>query len=201
VTVKQSFRCRVLVPTDFSAVGLLVTEEVLSWVETRGGELLLLHVVPDIFLRGLDDLASNFIDQTRLATAYGDLRDEGQGKFSTWLPYPINKRCRTLVVVGDTATAILQVAQQEAVDVIMMRAPRRRWWRPRLAGSITDTIMRNALVPVVIWAGLEQRRVSASGQSVRRPDGQDTHQDTQRDGAWRERQSARWERPTPLQSW
>ena len=55
---------RVLVPTDLSAAGWLVTGEAASW-----GEL----------------------------------------KFSAWLPYPANVRCRTLVVVGDTADAIIEV--------------------------------------------------------------------------------------------
>ena len=54
---------RVLVPTDFSEAALLVTREAVSWVDAIGGELLLLHVVPDICLRWLDHLSISFIDQ------------------------------------------------------------------------------------------------------------------------------------------
>ena len=144
---------RVLVPTDFSAAALLVTREALSWVDAIDGELLLLHVVPDICIRWLDHLSITFIDQSRLASAYDDLRAEGQRQFSTWLPYQAHERCRTRVVVGDTADAIIEVAQVEAADVIIMRAPKRRWWRPVLTGSVTDTVMRRAPVPVVVWAG------------------------------------------------
>jgi nucleotide-binding universal stress UspA family protein len=60
--MKGSFMRRVLVPTDFLEAGLLMTGEALSWVEIMGGELLLLHVVPDIVLRWLDPLAITFID-------------------------------------------------------------------------------------------------------------------------------------------
>jgi nucleotide-binding universal stress UspA family protein len=147
---------RVLVPTDFSEAALFVTREALSWVDAMGGELLLLHVVPDIYLRWLDDLATAFIDQTRLEAAYDELREEGQRQFSTWLPYPDNARCRTLVVVGNTVDAIIEVAEVEMVDLIIMRAPKRRWWRPSLAGSVTDAVARRASVPVVTWAGLDQ---------------------------------------------
>ncbi len=71
--MKGVFMRRVLVPTDFSETAWLVTAEALSWVEAIGGELLLLHVVPDIVLRWCDDLAISLIDRTRLEAAYGEL--------------------------------------------------------------------------------------------------------------------------------
>jgi nucleotide-binding universal stress UspA family protein len=160
---------RVLVPTDFSAAALLVAREALSWVDAIDGELLLLHVVPDICLRWLDHLSLAFIDQSRLASAYDDLRAEGQRRFATWLPSQAHRRCRTRVVVGNTADAILEVAQVEAADVIIMRAPRRRWWRPVLTGSVTDTVMRRAPVPVLVWSGLEQLPSGGWWQGVRQP--------------------------------
>jgi nucleotide-binding universal stress UspA family protein len=167
--MKGAVMRRVLVPTDFSAAALLVTREALSWVDAIDGELLLLHVVPDICLRWLDHLSITFIDQSRLESAYDDLRAEGQQQFSTWLPYQAHERCHTCVVVGDTADAIIEVAQVEAADVIIMRAPKRRWWRPVLTGSVTDTVMRRALMPVVVWSGLEQMSSSRGWKGVRHP--------------------------------
>jgi nucleotide-binding universal stress UspA family protein len=155
---------RVLVPTDFSTAALRVTREALSWVDALGGELLLLHVVPDLCIRGLDHLSITFIGQSRLASAYDDLRAEAQRRFSTWLPYQPHERCRTHVVVGDTADAIVEVAQVEAADVIIMRAPKRRWWRPALTGSVTDTVMRRSPIPVVVWSGLEHLPSGRCGQ-------------------------------------
>jgi nucleotide-binding universal stress UspA family protein len=193
--MKGVFMRRVLVPTDFSETAWLVTAEALSWVEAIGGELLLLHVVPDIVLRWCDDLAISLIDRTRLEAAYEELCEEGQRRFSTWLPSAAHERCRTFVTVGETADAILKVAQAEKVDVIIMRAPKRRWWRPPLAASVTDTVMRKAPVPVVVWAGL-QKPAGGWWQGVRRPD----EQGALREGAWRDRRSARWERTPILKS-
>jgi nucleotide-binding universal stress UspA family protein len=194
--MKGVFMRRVLVPTDFSETAWLVTAEALSWVEAIGGELLLLHVVPDIVLRWCDDLAISLIDRTRLEAAYGELCEEGQRRFSTWLPSAAHERCRTFVTVGETADAILKVAQAEKVDVIIMRAPKRRWWRPPLAASVTDTVMRKAPVPVVVWAGL-QKPAGGCWQGVWRPD----EQNTPREGARRERGRARWERTPILKPW
>jgi nucleotide-binding universal stress UspA family protein len=177
--MKGSFMRRVLVPTDFSEAALLVTREAVSWVDAMGGELVLLHVVPDIYLRWLDHLAIAFIDRTTLEAAYEELREQGQRKFSTWLSYPDKERCRTLVVVGDTADAIVEVAQREMVDLIIMRAPKRRWWRPILP-SVTDAVMRRASVPVVVWAGLNKIASSGFWQGARRPHERDILQE----GAW-----------------
>lgn len=132
-------RC-VLVPTDLSAAGWLVTGEAASW---------------------------------------------GERKFSAWLPYLANVRCRTFVVVGDTADAIIEVTQVEGVDLIIMRAPKRRWWCAILAGSVTDTVMHRAPVPVVVSAGLGQMSASGCWKATRHPHEQDIPQE----GAWREEYS------------
>ena len=188
---------RVLVPTDFSETAWLMTRAALSWVETMGGEVLLLHVVPDMFLCWGDHLASSFIDQERLEAAYEELRAEGHRQFSTWLPHSAHERCRTFVTVGETAAAILKVAEAEKVDVILMRAPKRRWWRPILAGSVTYTVMRRAPAPVVVWAGLEPQPAGECWQGAWRPD----ERDAPGEGARREGQRLRRERTRILKSW
>jgi nucleotide-binding universal stress UspA family protein len=164
-SLKGIVMCRVLVPTDFSEASLLVTKEALSWVDAIDGELLLLHVVPDVCLRWLDHLSLTLIDQSTLESGYNDLRAEGHRKFSAWLPQQPHARYRMHVVVGDTAEAILEVAQVEAADLIIMREATRRWWRPVLTGSVTNTVRRRAHIPVVVWSGIEQmsRRTGETG--------------------------------------
>jgi hypothetical protein len=81
--MKGAVMRRVLVPTDFSEAALLLTREAMFWVDAIEGELLRLHVVPDLLLRWLDHLAITFIDQSRLESADEDLRAEGQRTFST----------------------------------------------------------------------------------------------------------------------
>jgi nucleotide-binding universal stress UspA family protein len=165
--MKGAFMCRVLIPIDFSAAALHVTREAVSWANDIGGDVLLLYVVPDIYLGWLDQLAMTFIDQTRLEAAYEELREQGQREFSTWLPDAVHERCRTRVAVGDCADTILKVAQEEMADVIIMRAPKRRWWRCILAGSVTDAVRRRASVPVVVWDGLENMAFSGGRASER----------------------------------
>jgi nucleotide-binding universal stress UspA family protein len=195
--MKGAFMCRVLVPTDFSEAALRVTREAVSWVDAVGGDLLLLHVVPDLYLGWLDQLAMTFIDQTRLEAAYEELREQGQREFSTWLPYAVHERCRARVAVGDIADTILKVAQEEMADVIVMREPQRRWWRSILAGSLTDTVRRRASVPVVVWDGLEKMASNGTWSEERRPHGRDPLQQ----GAWPDRRRAPWEKIHVLKSW
>ncbi|HEX9870782.1 MAG TPA: universal stress protein [Candidatus Tectomicrobia bacterium] len=195
--MKGAFMCRVLVPTDFSEAALRVTREAMSWVDAVGGDVLLLHVVPDMYLGWLDHLAMTFIDQTRLEAAYEELREQGQQELSTWLPSAVQERCRTLVAVGDLADTILKVAQEEMADVIIMRAPKRRWWRPILAGSLTDTVRRRASIPVVVWDGLETTASSAMWPDAQRPQ----ERDSRPKGRWRDRRRARMEHTDVLKSW
>jgi nucleotide-binding universal stress UspA family protein len=177
---------RVLVPTDFSEAAWLVTREAASWVTAMHGELILLHVVPDLVLSWLDHPAIAFIDQTRLAAAYEELHEQGQRNFAAWLPYPDSERCRKLVVVGNIADAIISVAQVEIVDLIIMPAAKRRWWRALLPGSVTNTVMRRASVPVAVWAGLERKAGGGFWQGVRCRHAWDSAWE----GLGRERQSA-----------
>jgi nucleotide-binding universal stress UspA family protein len=194
--MKGTFMCRVLIPTDFSAAALHVTREAISWLDAMGGDLLLLHVVPDIYLRWLDQLAMTFIDQTRLEAAYEDLREQGQREFSTWLPLTVRERCRRRVAVGDLADTILKVAREEMADVIIMRVPKRRWWRPIRTGSLTDAIRRRASVPVIVWDGLGNMASSVICPHTPRPQARDPRQT----GPWRARRKARQEHIDVLQS-
>ena len=112
----------------------------------------------------------------------GEAASWGERKFSVWLPYPANEHCRTLVVVGDTADASIEVTQVEGVDLIIMRAPKRRWWCAILAGSVTDTVMRQAPVPVVVSARFGQMSANGCWKAMQHPHEQDVPQE----GAWRE---------------
>jgi nucleotide-binding universal stress UspA family protein len=157
---------RVLVPTDFSAATWLVAREVQSWVHAIAGELVLLHVVPDVYCPWFGDASLIFIDDSKVAEAYADLRAQGLRRLSAWLPPWSDESCRTLVEVGPTADTIMQVAQVEAVEMIIMRAPKRRWWRPAFLGSVTDTVRCRASVPVVVWSGLGDGLPHRGGRAV-----------------------------------
>jgi hypothetical protein len=137
-----------------------------------------------------------FIDQTRLEAAYEDLREQGQQEFSAWLPYAVHERCRTHVAVGDIANTILDVAQEDLADVIIMRAPQRRWWRSILAGSVTDAVRRRASVPVIVWDGHEKMVSRGMWSEAQPPHGRDPLQQ----GTWPNWRRAPWEKTHVLKS-
>jgi hypothetical protein len=63
-----------------------------------------------------------------------------------------------------------------------MRAPKRRWWCAILAGSVTDTVMCQAPVPVVVSARFGQMSANGCGKAMQHPHEQNVPQD----GTWRE---------------
>ena len=83
------------------------------------------------------------------------------------------------------AEAIIEVTQVEGLDLIIMRAPKRRWRCAILAGSVTDAIMRQAPVPVVVSARLGHMSANGCWKATRHPHEQDVPQE----GAWREEYS------------
>jgi nucleotide-binding universal stress UspA family protein len=188
--------CRMLVPIDFSEAALRLTREVVSWADALGGDLLLLRVVPDIYLGWLDQLAMTFIDQARLEAAYEELREQGQREFAAWLPFAVHARCRTRVAVGQMADTIVKVAQEEMADVIIMRAPQRRWWRPLLAGCVSDMVRRKASVPVVVWDGLKNMSSTGLQPEIWHPRAPEPLQS----GAWLQRRSTSQEKTDVLKS-
>jgi nucleotide-binding universal stress UspA family protein len=185
LTMKGAFMCRVLIPTDLSEAALRVTGEIASWADTVGGELLLLHVVPDIYIGWLDQLALSFIDQARLEAAYGELRERGRRMVSTWLPPTLQDRCGTIVAVGGLVNTILTVAQEERVDAIILRAAKRRRWLPSRGNCVAEAVKRKASLPVLIWDGVANiASVGLWPDAQRLPAGDRLHKAT-----WRSRSS------------
>jgi nucleotide-binding universal stress UspA family protein len=59
-------------------------------------------------------------------------------------------RARALVVVGDPAEAILQTAEAEEVDLIVMGRRGLGRWEGLLVGSVSERVARYATVPVFL---------------------------------------------------
>lgn len=143
---------RILVPTDLSYTSQAVVQHGLSWVDAMAGELLLLHVIPDVLSPWSDPMDTLFIDRTSVAAHYGELCEQGHSRLVTWLPCRWEPRIRPLVAVGNPAQEIVRVAREQQADLILMGASHKSRWRQMLWGSVTDQVVRRAPVPVITVA-------------------------------------------------
>jgi nucleotide-binding universal stress UspA family protein len=58
--------------------------------------------------------------------------------------------CRTMVLVGAAAEAVVQLAEQEAADLIVIATHGRTGWRRLAFGSVAEKVIRTATRPVLV---------------------------------------------------
>jgi nucleotide-binding universal stress UspA family protein len=59
-------------------------------------------------------------------------------------------RAQPIGAVGDPATAILQVAETQRIDVIVVGSHERSWFDRLFHGSVAADVVRKANVPVLV---------------------------------------------------
>ena len=133
---------KILVPLDFSASSELSVRVACDLAKAHGGALILLHVHEPI-MGGDGQLLSPFpLDEApefdlRLEAVKADLLREGAGA--------VEARCQ----VGPAAAEIMQLARQEAVDLIVMGTHGRTGFKHLILGSVAERVVRKAPCPVL----------------------------------------------------
>ena len=141
---------KILCPTDFSkpaAAALKRAEEV---ARHFGAELLVTHVIPPVpgpHLFPDPPVASSFdvpLYQQELAIyAEKILKD--------LVSHQVSSEVRTLdlVTTGEAAPEILQIADKEQVDLIVIASHGLTGWRRLVFGSVAEKVVRQAPCPVL----------------------------------------------------
>jgi universal stress protein A len=133
---------KILVPIDFSPV----TESVVSWAASlardRKATLILLHVQEAI----ADSLAVGEMYYPRPV-------EENPGVRRALLEVVPNDSavpCEHRLILGCAPEGILNVADEERVELIVMGSHGRGWLGRLLMGSVAEQVMRHANCPVLI---------------------------------------------------
>jgi nucleotide-binding universal stress UspA family protein len=136
---------RILVPTDFSEASNAAKLHAIVLAEAFGASLHVLHVVPDPSALGWG------VDTAYLPQALERAETEARERLATLLTPAERDRfqARFVVETGAPAHKILDYADQNGVDLIVMgthgRGAIERLW----VGSVTERVVRRALCPVV----------------------------------------------------
>jgi universal stress protein A len=139
---------KILCPTDFSEPSYGALEAAEELTQNFSAELMVLHVVPPIPI---------------IPTAGGSL----EGIFSTSYPLEMENQARealrkvveknisretkteALVVHGNVGGEIVNVAEKETVDLIVMATHGSTGWQRFVFGSVADRVIRMAPCPVL----------------------------------------------------
>ena len=131
---------RILFPTDFSTAGQAALEMATSLARDRGAKLLIAHVEEPPMAYGGGELYYG-IEQPN--------RDDLRRMLAEVLPTDPAVGYEHRLMVGSPATAIVHLAEKEAVDMIVMPTHGRTGVLRLLMGSVAEEVVRKAKCPVL----------------------------------------------------
>jgi universal stress protein A len=139
---------RILVPTDFSATSDAALDWAKTVAHTMGASLHLLHVFEDPFVTGAfaAEAYAPMPPATRAA-----LLDDAKARLTHRLSAEerASFRATTEIVTGVSASAIIEYAQDQNIDLIVMGTHGRTGMAHLLLGSVAERVVRTAPCPVL----------------------------------------------------
>jgi universal stress protein A len=135
----------ILAPTDFSDHSKQALRDAFELAQTFGATLALLHVVePSPYL-------GEFTPPTMGADLLGDLERQARAALAQMLPEAQQAPIEVTrsVVMGSPLRKIVETAEAEHVDLIVMATHGRTGLGHLLIGSVTERVVRTAPCPVL----------------------------------------------------
>jgi nucleotide-binding universal stress UspA family protein len=131
---------KILFPTDFSPASEAALEWATALARDTGATLLIVHVEEPPMAYGGGELyvVGEEVD-----------RDELRRALAKVMPTDPSVPAEHLLLVGDPASALVQTAEKENVDLIVMGTHGRTGLTRLLMGSIAEAVVRRANCPVL----------------------------------------------------
>jgi universal stress protein A len=137
---------QILAPTDFSESSKQAVTHAYGLAEAFGASLLLLHVVElPVYPAGV------FLLSAEGTTLLDDLEQQARLDLAQLLPKAQDGRVevRCQVVVGTPYYKIIEVAEAEKIDLIVMATHGRTGFSHLFMGSVAEKVVRTAPCPVL----------------------------------------------------
>lgn len=147
---------KVLIALDYDPTAQRVAEIGFSMAKAMKAEIILLHVIADqafyssleyspitgfVGYMDMNSLQSNSVDGLKNASLqYLEKIKQHLGL----------KTIQTIVKEGDPAESILASAKELHIDMIVMGSHSRRWLEKILIGSVTQKVLQDIMVPILI---------------------------------------------------
>ena len=142
----SSIPTKILVPVDFSPSSRAALESAADLAQHFGAAIHLVHVIPMFPATTLPDFIpeSQFIEETtkeaerHFAAVVKDLTGKGI------------KVSSSVEVGDDVASSILEAAERESVDMVVISTHGLTGWHPLVFGSIAEKVMKLVSCPVLL---------------------------------------------------
>jgi nucleotide-binding universal stress UspA family protein len=145
---------RLVGATDFSIAGFPAVVTAGELAAHFGAELLLVHVLapPPMPPMVPPERMATLPSSTEIDKYERDSERQSRQDLERLVAekLPPGLACRTVVLVGAAAEAIVNVAEQEAADLIVIATHGRTGWRRLAFGSVAEKVIRTATRPVLV---------------------------------------------------
>lgn len=144
---------KILVPTDFSTNTKAALELATTLARDSGATLIIAHVEepPTAYGGGEFYYGLEEPDRTELTKMLHEV-----------VPSDPNVPCQYRMITGDPAHAIVKMAEEEDVDMIVMASHGRTGLTRLLMGSVAEVVVRHAQCPVLTVKHPAGTKASAS---------------------------------------
>jgi nucleotide-binding universal stress UspA family protein len=133
---------RILVAIENSAADSTILDHVSELARLTGAELLLVHVADGWAARNFEGLKLRESEEMQSDRKYLDqLHDELHGR---------GFKVETRLAMGDPATELIKVTEEQGVDLIAMSTHGHRFVKDILLGATADRVRHLVKVPVLL---------------------------------------------------
>ena len=133
---------RILVAVENSGADRTILNHVADLARLTGAELLLVHVADGWAARNFDQLKLRESEEMKADRGYLErLRDEMQARGLT---------VETRLAMGDPATELIKVSQEQGVDLIAMSTHGHRFLNDLIHGATADRVRHQVKIPVLL---------------------------------------------------
>ena len=138
----------ILCPTDFSEASYEALDTAIELALHFQAELCLAHIVPPVPATAADPifLARGAEDYSR--ELYADAQDRLNAIIKDRIASEV--RTRSVISLGDAADEIVQLADKEGAELIVISTHGLTGWRHLVFGSVAEKVVRLARRPVLV---------------------------------------------------
>jgi len=154
--MKKEKISKVLIALDYNPTAQKVAEVGHSVAKSMNAEVTLLHVITDPVFYSTSGYSpimgfSGYIDMSPMQLDSVDgLKNASLQYLDKSRQHLGDKTIQTIVKEGDFADSILETARELHADIIVVGSHSRKWLENILMGSVTEKILHNSKIPLLI---------------------------------------------------
>jgi nucleotide-binding universal stress UspA family protein len=147
---------KVLIALDYNPTAQKVAETGYSLAKALNAKVILLHVITDPMFYATSEFSpimgyNGYVDVSpTILESIDGLKDASLQYLDKTKQHLGDDTIQTLVEEGDTAKTILNTAENQHADVIVMGSHSQKWLENIVMGSVTEKVLNLSSVPLFI---------------------------------------------------